>query len=96
MNGRKAKRTLISTEVNDPGSTGGQPSPWKTKGGQAFAYPPPESLWLVALDQLPVGSGMLKPSFCNASRTYWKRWYSESVSGPLYDSLCSLRGGYCT
>jgi predicted MFS family arabinose efflux permease len=46
--------------------------------------------------QFPDGSGMLNPSFASASRTYWNRSYCDNVMGPLYASLCGLRGGYCT
>ena len=34
-------------------------------------------------DQLPVGSGMLTPSFSSCSRTHWNCWYFESSIGPV-------------
>ena len=48
------------------------------------------------LRQFPVGSGRLMPSFPSCSRTACRRWYCVSVIGPVYTSLWSLRGGYCT
>jgi len=40
------------------------------------------------------GSPMLKPSFLSCSRSHSNFWKFVIVIGPVYVSLCSLRGGY--